>query len=120
MKLKLFLNFYKNELGKLMETHFAREAITRDMAQFRKAVEPIVREDEYTDFGEFLKNFEISNVTSLPERRGKNRVVRKPLLREFIAKRHESVAAQLIGERQGYIPGLRQRPGNRGVRKTRP
>ena len=120
MKLKLFRNFYKNELGKLMETHFAREAITRDMAQFRKAVEPIVREDEYTDFGEFLKNFEISNVTSLPERRGKNRVVRKPLLREFIAKRHESVAAQLIGERQGYIPGLRQRPGNRGVRKTRP
>tara|TARA_B100000575_G_C23102670_1_gene636284 strand:- start:902 stop:1087 length:186 start_codon:yes stop_codon:yes gene_type:complete len=46
MKLKTFCELYKDELKKLMATHFAKEAIARDMAQFRKAVEPIVREDE--------------------------------------------------------------------------
>jgi len=119
MKLKSFRELYKDELKKLMDTHFAKEVIARDMAQFRKAVEPIVREDQYTDYREFLNNFEIPKETVLPERRGKNRVVRKPLLREFIAKRHESVTAQWAGERQGYTPGIRQRGGNSGVRRPR-
>ena len=117
MKLKPFRELYKDELKKLMATHFAKEAIARDIARFRKAVEPIVREDEYTDFNEFLNNFEIPKETVLTERRGKNRVVRKPLLREFVAKRHESVVAQWAGEREGYTPGLRQRAGNRVVRR---
>jgi len=119
MKLKPFRELYNDELKKLMSTHFSREAITRDMAQFRKAVEPIVREDEYTDYREFLNNFEVPKETGLPERRGKNRVVRKPLLREFVAKRHESVTAQWAGEREGYTPGLRQRAGSRGVKRPR-
>ena len=43
----------------------------------------------------------------------------KPLLREFIAKRHESIAAQWAGEREGYTPGSRRRPSGRGERRER-
>jgi len=46
-------------------------------------------------------------------------VVRKPLLREFVAKRHESIAAQWAGEREGYTPGSRRRPSGRGERRER-
>jgi len=109
MKLESFRESYAGELKKLVATHFSREAIGRDMAELRKAVEPTVREDEYSDYREFVNNFETPKAAASPERRGGFRVVRKPLLREFVAKRHESIAAQWAGEREGYTPGLRRR-----------
>ena len=59
MKLKSFRESYGGELKKLVGTHFSREAIGRDMVELRKAVEPTVREDEYSDHREFVNNFEI-------------------------------------------------------------
>lgn len=40
---------------------------------------------------------------------GKFPVIRKPLRWEFVIRRHESRAAQLTDEQEGYVPGLRQR-----------
>ncbi len=117
MKLKSFRESYGAELKKLVGTHFSREAIGRDMAELRKAVEPTVREDEYSDHREFLNNFEIPKDFTSSESGGGFRVVRKPLLREFVAKRHESIAAQWAGEREGYTPGSRRRPSGRGERR---
>jgi len=119
MKLKSFRKSYGGELKKLVGTHFSREAIARDMAELRKAVEPTVREDEYSDHREFVNNFEIPKDATPSESRGGFRVVRKPLLREFVAKRHESIAAQWAGEREGYTPGSRRRPSGRGERRPR-
>ena len=119
MKLKSFRESYGTELKKLVVTHFSREAIGRDMAELRKAVEPTVREDEYSDHREFLNNFEIQKNFILSESSGGFRVVRKPLLREFITKRHESIAAQMAGERKGYTPGSRRRPSGRVERRPR-
>ena len=119
MKLKSFRESYGTELKKLVVTHFSREAIGRDMAELRKAVEPTVREDEYSDHREFLNNFEIQKNFILSEAGGGFRVVRKPLLREFVTKRHESIAAQLAGERKGYTPGSRRRPSGRVERRPR-
>ena len=119
MKLKSFRESYGAELKKLVGTHFSREAISRDMAELRKAVEPTVREDEYSDHREFLNNFEIPKDFIPSESGGGFRVVRKPLLREFVAKRHESIAAQWAGEREGYTPGSRRRPSGRGERRER-
>jgi len=109
MKLESFRESYVGELKKLVVTHFSKEAIGRDMAELRKAVESTVREDEYSDYREFVNNFETPKAAASPERRGVFRVVRKPLLRDFVAKRHESIAAQLAGEREGYTPGSRRR-----------
>ena len=106
MKLESFRESYVGELKKLVVTHFSKEAIGRDMAELRKAVESTVREDEYSDYREFVNNFETPKAAASPERRGGFRVVRKPLLRDFVAKRHESIAAQLAGEREGYTPCL--------------
>ena len=119
MKLKSFRESYGTELKKLVVTHFSREAIGRDMTELRKAVEPTVREDEYSDHREFLNNFEIQKNFILSESDGGFRVVRKPLLREFITKRHESIAAQMAGERKGYTPGSRRRPSGRVERRPR-
>jgi len=119
MRLKSFRESYGGELKKLVGTHFSREAIGRDMAELRKAVEPTVREDEYSDYREFVNNFEIPKAAASPERRGGFRVVRKPLLREFVAKRHESIAAQWAGEREGYTPGSRRRSSGRSERRPR-
>ncbi len=119
MKLKLFRESYGGELKKLVRTHFSRETIGRDMAELRKAVEPTVKEDEYSDYREFVNNFEIPKDTIPSESRGGFRVVRKPLLREFVAKRHESIAAQWVGEREGYTPGSRRRSGGKGERRPR-
>ena len=119
MKLKSFRESYGGELKKLVSTFFSRGAIGRDMTELRKAVEPTVREDEYSDYGEFVNNFEIPKDTIPSESRGGFRVVRKPLLREFVAKRHESIAAQWAGERAGYTPGLRRRPGAKGEGRPR-
>jgi len=119
MKLKSFRESYGAELRKLVDTHFSREAIGRDMAELRKAVEPTVREDEYSDHHEFLNNFEIPKDFIPSESGGGFRVVSKPLLREFIAKRHESIAAQWAGEREGYTPGSRRRPSGRVERRPR-
>ena len=119
MKLKSFRESYGAELKKLVGTHFSREAIGRDMAELRRAVEPTVREDEYSDHREFLNNFEIPKDFIPSESGGGFRVVRKPLLREFVAKRHESIAAQWAGEREGYTPGSRRGPSGRGERRPR-
>ena len=103
MSLKAFRESYDAELKKLMKTHFEEAAILRDMRQ--------LKEDEYSDFREFENNFETPKGEGVPEGQVTNRMVRKPLLREFVAKRHESISAQLAGEREGYRPRLRQRPG---------
>ncbi len=115
MKIKSFRKSYEIQLKKLISTHFAKEAITRDMTQFRDAVAPTVREDEYTDYREFLSNFQIQKDNAQPERRSKSRVIRKPLLREFITKRHESISAQWADEREGYTPRSRMRTGNKEI-----
>ncbi|MEC7883442.1 MAG: hypothetical protein VYB35_11115, partial [Verrucomicrobiota bacterium] len=78
-------------------------------------VAPTVREDEYTDYREFLSNFQIQKDNAQPERRSKIRVIRKPLLREFITKRHESISAQWADEREGYTPRSRMRTGNKEI-----
>jgi len=119
MKLKSFRESYGEELKKLVRTHFSREAIGRDMTELRKAVESTVREDEYSDYREFVNNFEIPKDSTPSESRGGFRVVRKPLLREFVAKRHESISAQWAGEREGYTPGSRRRSGGKGKRRPR-
>ena len=67
----------------------------------------------------FLNNFEIPKDFIPSESGGGFRVVRKPLLREFVTKRHESIAAQLAGERKGYTPGSRRRPSGRVERRPR-
>ena len=66
-----------------------------------------------------MNNFEIPKDFIPSESGGGFRVVRKPLLREFVAKRHESIAAQWAGEREGYTPGSRRRPSGRGERRPR-
>jgi len=120
MRLKAFRESYDAELKKLMKTHFEEAAILRDMWQLRKGVEATVKEDEYSDSYEFENNFETPKEEGMPEGQVTNRMVRKPLLREFVAKRHESISAQLAGERESYRPRLRQRPGQWKGTRGRP
>ena len=90
------------------------------MAELRNAVEAVVREDEFSDLRQFMGNFEpVKAALREPADRGRGGVIRKPFLRDFVAKRHESIAAQLAGEREGYVPSMRRRSGGRSERPTR-
>ena len=113
MKLKSFREPYMAAVKELVATEFSRATIARDMAELRKAVEPTVKEDEFSDHREFVNNFGTPKAATAIATRGGSRVIRKPLLREFVAKRHESLAAQLAGEREGYVPSMRRRSGGR-------
>jgi len=119
MKLESFREPYEAATKEMVGTHFSRTTVARDMAELRKAVEPTVREDEFSDYREFVNNFETPKTAAETDKRGGSRVIRKPLLREFVAKRHESITAQWAGEREGYVPSMRRRSGGRGERPRR-
>ena len=120
MKLESFREPYEAALKELVATHFSKTLIERDMAELRKAVEPVVTEDEFSDLRQFMGNFEpVKAALREPADRGRGGVIRKPFLRDFVAKRHVSIAAQLAGEREGYVPSMRRRSGGRSERPTR-
>ena len=114
IKMKSFREPYEDAVKELVTTHFSKESVTRDMKELSKVVEKSVKEDQYSDYREFKANFALEENTpsdspGLDKPRNGFRVVRKPLLREFVEKRHESIAAQFAGKREGYVPASRRR-----------
>lgn len=104
-----FRDAYLAAVTQLVTSHFSRETVKRDMEELRTAVEPTVREDPFSSHLEFVANFERSENSRLnshgPDKTlGGFQVIRKPLLIEFVEQRHDSIAAQLAGNRKGHIP----------------
>tara|TARA_B100001250_G_scaffold104433_1_gene88075 strand:- start:8402 stop:9823 length:1422 start_codon:yes stop_codon:yes gene_type:complete len=118
IKLKSFRNLYDNEIKNLATTHFSKKAIIKDMTELRKSVETSVKHDEYSNYYEFVNNFQTPKASNINKMQGSFRPVRKPLLREFLIKRHESITAQWSENREGYTPSIRQRSNRRTTKQS--
>ena len=114
MSLKSFRDPFQQALKAMAEGPFSVEGMADEMAVLRDAVEATVREDPYTDYPAFVEHFEPIKEVPAKHTPGGFRVIRKPLLRVFMTRRHASMRAQWAGERKGYVPGRGRRPGRSG------
>lgn len=98
---------YKGHLRTLLDKGFTEEAIQKDLTAINAAIDP-------------LKQKEKEAVAARREDRGRGGpgfggpFNRTPDLAKFVAKRAESIAGQLDGERKGKVLSGRFGPGGRG------
>jgi hypothetical protein len=128
---------YEVILRGLMETNFTAKRLSGEIEAAAKVVREAVSQDRSLAIAQFERHVS-ENPAALPSgggppmRRdgepgfgpqpggpgrgpgGRGPMGPKPLLREFVTKRIESIQAQLAGEREGYEPTQMNRPAGRG------
>src|SRR5262245_3187270 len=128
---------YNAILRGLIATNFTAQRLGGEMEATAKVIRDAVKQDQSLSLAQFERHLSENpgrapHGDGLPMRRGiepgfgpprdgsgdpgggRGPMGPKPLLREFVTKRIESVQAQLAGTREGYVPVQMNRPPGRG------
>ena len=118
----------------LIETNFTARRVGAEMEAAAKVIREAVRQDQNLALAQFERHLSenpgsFSDADAPPTRRGfepgfgprggpgpggRGPMGPKPLLRQFVTKRIESIQEQLAGTREGYVPIQMNRPPGRG------
>jgi hypothetical protein len=128
---------YDAILRGLIATNFTAQRLGEEMEAAAKVIREAVKQDQSLSLAQFERHLSqnpgpASHGDGLPVRRGiepgfgpsgggpghpgggRGPMGPKPLLRQFVPKRIESIQAQLAGTREGYVPVQMNRPPGRG------